>query len=84
MKLSTEKTNALYINDLPHCTMARNIYYVKSLHCTIAKSPVNPVDRRCLVAGLSAVQKMDTLAPLPHMRQRGDLAQNFSEIRREK
>lgn len=61
MKLSTEKTNAMYINDLPHCTMSRNIYYVKLLHCTMPKLPVNPVD-----SGLR--QKRGTLAPLPPSR----------------
>jgi len=61
MKLSTAKRDPLYINDLPHCTMARNPYYVKFPHCTMARTPASPVDDR-------AVQKMTTLAPLPPAR----------------
>jgi hypothetical protein len=64
MKLSTAKTNAIHINNLPHCTMTHNIYYVKSLRCTIARSPVNPVD-------IDPRQKRGTLAPLPLPRCRG-------------
>jgi len=76
MNLSTAKTNAIYINDLPHCTMSRNHIYVKSSRCTMPRSPVNPVDG-------SPRQKKTTLPPLPLPRYRGEVAQNFPEIRQE-
>lgn len=61
--------------------MSRNPYYVK----TCALHNAAPCGFRALPgASKSAVQKMRTLPPYPHVRQRGDLAQNFSEIRWEK